>query len=462
MRVKRYLVDSMPDALEKIRLDLGKDAIILNTKQVRTGGFLGMFRKQQIEVIAAVDAKQGSSREQADRPADRRSPSPLASFAARQAYKQNGGSLDANDQISVPAAGPMVTTAEPEKASTAVKLSESSAPADQDHRQKQPSELPARSARIRELATVEKSGREGTDAPSSNQDEYLAGELRDIRDMFSKLLLKDDGRENLPQSFVPIRDRLLAQEVDPAIVSSLIKDLLRRWDQPEQANEQDVRAAARQLLIELVKRKAPLTPTVPRSVKYAYFFGPTGVGKTTTIAKLAAECILKEKRKVGFITSDTYRIAAVEQLKTYANILNAPLEVVFSAKEIEQAMERLCDCELILIDTAGRNYRNDEYVQAMKELLRTGEASEHYLVLSLTSRYADMQAIVERFHDLPYAKVIFTKSDETEAYGTMVNVVHNYDLSLSFVTTGQNVPDDLTVATPEWIVDLILGEDSDA
>ncbi|WP_126426405.1 flagellar biosynthesis protein FlhF [Brevibacillus marinus] len=454
MRVKRYLVDSMPDALEKIRLDLGKDAVILNTKQVRTGGFLGMFRKQQIEVIAAVDANPQKASEQ-PAPQSERSPGLVNAVAARQAYRRPEAG-EAGSSSHSAAASPLAATQAAEQQAAI-------APAPSfGERPSQPGARSARFERLRERSAAEARPPQRPDSPPAFTDERLAGELRDIREMFNKLLLQDNGKQNLPASFAAVRDRLLAQEVEPAIVTSLLRKLLGRWEHPEAAAAQEVRAAARQLLVELVREKAPLTPTLPRSVRLAYFFGPTGVGKTTTIAKLAAECILKEKRKVGFITSDTYRIAAVEQLKTYANILNAPLEVVFSAKEIEQAMERLSDCELILIDTAGRNYRNDEYVQAMKELLRTGEASEYYLVLSLTSRYADMQAIVDRFRDVPYAKVIFTKSDETESFGTIVNVVHNYDLSLSFITTGQNVPDDYTLATPERIADLILGEDPHA
>lgn len=446
----------MPDALEKIRLDLGQDAVILNTKPVRTGGFLGMFRKQQIEVIAAVDTSVDASlKEKREQVPSDRSPARVNAVAARQAYRRaEPRHADSDAQLSpAPPAAPVERGPE---GMSATADRQTARPAEQGRIP--PSGGAARHERLRELTGSENRQPGQPVSGISSAEGQLVGELRDIREMFNKLLLKEDGVQTLPAPFVAIRDRLLSQEVEPQIVSSLLRKLLQRWEHPETAAVQDVRLAARQLLVELIRDKAPLTPTLPRSVRHAYFFGPTGVGKTTTIAKLAAECILKEKRKVGFITSDTYRIAAVEQLKTYANILNAPLEVVFSAHEIKQAMERLSDCELILIDTAGRNYRNDEYVQAMKELLQVGEACEHYLVLSLTSRYADMQAIVDRFHDIPYTKVIFTKSDETESYGTIVNVVHNYDLSLSFLTTGQNVPDDYTLATPERIADLILGE----
>lgn len=159
--------------------------------------------------------------------------------------------------------------------------------------------------------------------------------------------------------------------------------------------------------------------------------------------------MLKEKRKVGFITADTYRIAAVEQLKTYANILNVPFEVVFSPKEIPQAMERLSGCDLIFVDTAGRNYRNDEYVQGIRDLVVADQNSLNFLVLSLTSKYSDMKTIIRNFDDVPVSRVIFTKADETDAYGAMLNVAFETELSISYVTTGQNVPDDIIVATPD-------------
>lgn len=168
--------------------------------------------------------------------------------------------------------------------------------------------------------------------------------------------------------------------------------------------------------------------------------------------------MLKEKRKVGFITTDTFRIGAVEQLKTYANILNVPIEVVFSAKDLPIAMDRLAHCDLILVDTAGRNYRNNEYVKGITDLLEKETDSENYLILSLTSRYSDMKPIVQNFQDVPIHKVIFTKADETIIFGSILNVTHEFGLKLSYITIGQNVPDDIVTATPEVVANLILGE----
>lgn len=276
-----------------------------------------------------------------------------------------------------------------------------------------------------------------------------------MRQMFEKLLT-NDMTQQLPQPVQAVRSRLRQQEVTEEAAAQVIQQVILEcetdWDDAKASQVAEELIAKR--LEKAVKRPA----CIEKDVRYAFFFGPTGVGKTTTIAKLAAACMLKEKRKVGFITADTYRIAAVEQLKTYANILNVPFEVVFSPKEIPQAMERLSGCDLIFVDTAGRNYRNDEYVQGIRDLVVADQNSLNFLVLSLTSKYSDMKTIIRNFDDVPVSRVIFTKADETDAYGAMLNVAFETELSISYVTTGQNVPDDIIVATPRLIANMIMGE----
>lgn len=422
MRVKRYIVDSMPEALEKIRVDIGKDAIILNTKQIKTGGFLGMFGKQQIEVIAAVDEK-AVEREKVAPPA--RQPDamqrPSNSFVAKQAYQRTAPSRLLPDEPDV---------------------ERTSAP---------PAKFPVPQTAVEDEQQVP--------AQAQAQGSSIANELRDMREMFQKLLLLKEANNNLPDSVLAIRERLLQQEVNEEIVAQIMKNLLLRAENPIELTADEAYYLAKEI-IEAMLQKATAEPVqIDHSVKYAFFFGPTGVGKTTTIAKLAAECMLRQKRRIGFITTDTYRIAAVEQLKIYANILNVPLEVVFSAKEIPQAMERLSECDLIFIDTAGRNFRNDVFVQGIRELLQLGESSVNYLVLGLTAKYPDIKAIITNFSDVPISQAIFTKADETDIYGALLNVTQMHSISLSYITNGQNVPDDIAVVTAELITKMILGDD---
>ncbi|MGO4371483.1 flagellar biosynthesis protein FlhF, partial [Paenibacillus sp. MCAF20] len=191
-----------------------------------------------------------------------------------------------------------------------------------------------------------------------------------------------------------------------------------------------------------------------------HFVGPTGVGKTTTIAKLAAEQSIKFSRKVGFITSDTYRIAAVDQLRTYANILNIPLEVVVSQPDLTKAYKQLDDRELIYMDTAGRNFRSELHVSEVFSLLQTKEPSETILVLSLTAKTKDMAAVAEQFAKYGVRKVLFTKLDETSVFGTIFNLIMKYELLPTYLAAGQTVPDDIERFRIQSYIQLLLGDSS--
>lgn len=473
MRVKRYLVESMPDALEKIRHDLGKDAVILNTKQVKIGGFFGLFGKHRIEVIAAADHRHDANHRHttADNPAtgnrlqaqeqqqDRKlataEPNRSGSAAQELATPSRAGRTEAKTGQLAPLLARQAYQQQPE--ATQRQAQNASQPESVEPKIRTGTALATRTEEAE--ATVQ--SRTEDLSLVQNQTE-LANEIRYIRQMFDKLLLHDKMQDTLPPPLVAVRDRLQAQSVDPALIRDIMNRLIAHLPEPNAANEQEINRHAADILVSLLEKGATRPPGIASTARFAFFFGPTGVGKTTTIAKLAAEYMLNQRRRVGFITSDTFRIAAVEQLKTYANILNAPLEVVFSAKEMGQAVERLHDCDLIFVDTAGRNYRNNEYVDGMKEYLLTSEQSEYFLVLSLTAKDSDMQAIINNFRDIPAAKTVFTKADETDSYGSILNVICRHELSLSYLTNGQNVPADIVVATPQRLATMILGEDVDA
>lgn len=478
----------MPEALEKIKVDLGKDAIILNTKPIKTGGFLGMFGKQQIEVIAAVDQKDREKGESARQAAF---PMPTSSnrMAARAYQSSTAGNRQHADQQSQDRQMPDQQVLSRQSLDRAESVSHREEPILQANRTFSPApqsasperyDLPAnansspesdreigsslQSARVvqEKARSVDVSAVEPEQARKRDRayDDRIASELRDMREMFQKLLLLKESSKNLPGPILAIRDRLLEQGVEDEWVAQIMKKMLQTIDDPTTVTDAQAYEQAARIINAMLVEASSHPVRIDRSVRFAFFFGPTGVGKTTTIAKLAAEAMLKETRKVGFITSDTFRIAAVEQLKTYANILNVPLEVVFSPKEIEQAMERLADCDLVFVDTAGRNYRNDEYVKGIKALLQYGETTVNFLVMSLTTKYADMKAILQQFEDLPGGRAIFTKADETDAYGSIFNVTQEFRLPLSYITTGQNVPDDIILATPELVTTMIVGDET--
>ncbi|OAA83236.1 flagellar biosynthesis protein FlhF [Clostridium ljungdahlii] len=187
--------------------------------------------------------------------------------------------------------------------------------------------------------------------------------------------------------------------------------------------------------------------------------GPTGVGKTTTIAKLAGKLSLIEKKKVGLITIDTYRIGAVEQLKTYADIMNIPFQVVFTIKDMGKAIENMSDCDVILIDTTGRSSKNRMQISELRAFIDKVNTDNIHLVISCTTKNRDIDVIVEGYKELNYNNVIITKLDETSTYGSILNILQAAKKPISFVTTGQNVPEDIKVMNTEELAKLVLGED---
>ncbi len=195
-------------------------------------------------------------------------------------------------------------------------------------------------------------------------------------------------------------------------------------------------------------------------VKAIFFIGPTGVGKTTTIAKLASKFRLDEKKKVALLTADTYRIAAAEQLRTYANILEVPFRVVYSEEELGKAVEDFKEYDYILIDTAGHSHQNNEQKENMCKLIGTLDEKiekEIYLVLSATTKYRDLRSIADSYKGIADYKLIFTKLDETTTLGSLLNMRLYTGASLSYVTCGQNVPDDMEEFNPQKTVKRLLG-----
>ena len=194
--------------------------------------------------------------------------------------------------------------------------------------------------------------------------------------------------------------------------------------------------------------------------KILFFVGPTGVGKTTTIAKVASKLKVEQGKKVAFLTADTYRIAAAEQLRTYANILDTPLNIIYSPEELNQAVEKLEDFDVILVDTAGFSHKNVEQKEDIRRLIKSVDVkydSEVYLVLSATTKYKDLIEISDVYKEISNYKIIFTKLDETTTYGSILNIKLYSNAEVSYITNGQNVPDDIEVFNSQKIVKRLLG-----
>ena len=195
--------------------------------------------------------------------------------------------------------------------------------------------------------------------------------------------------------------------------------------------------------------------------KIAFFIGPTGVGKTTTIAKLASKYKINEGKKIAFITSDTYRIAAVEQLNTYASILDIPVKVIYSPGEITEALNEFKKFDMIFIDTAGRSHKDEKQKNELFELINCVDEDkydvEKYLVLSVTTKYKDLLNIVDAFKEVTDYRILFTKLDETVTLGNILNIKLYTGASLSYTTYGQNVPDDIEVTNVQKLAKQLLG-----
>ncbi|KAA9006409.1 flagellar biosynthesis protein FlhF [Paenibacillus spiritus] len=444
MRVKRYVVDTMPDAMHSIRSELGSDAVILSTKEIRTGGILGMFRKKRIEVVAAVE-NEAPPRAASASP---RGLTPVPKGFASQAYRQAaaGAGASAVAVASAEQQEPPKSFAEMVAALTA----ETNSPAEQ---------APDTDA-IREpaLHNVDTNTDNTLTEPKSAgpDDTALLREVREMKHWMERIARQSPGAPEFPEELERLRSRLMEQELDARLIDRWSEEVMISWKTEGQAWERpDFEAAFDRCIREFLDGR--VGGGIPASTKVLYIAGPTGVGKTTTIAKLAADQLFRHGRKVGMITSDTYRISAVEQLRTYASILNVPLEVVQSPGDMQRALSRLEACDLILMDTAGRNFRNEMLVAELQSMLAPSLKSETYLVLSLTSKSRDMKQITEHFSKYQLDKVIFTKMDETGSYGSLFNLLEDYPLTLSYMTNGQNVPDDLLMCSEALLSGLLLG-----
>lgn len=367
MKVKKYVAKDMAGAMTKVRSELGIDAVILNSKKVDTGGFLGFFTKKNIEVIAAVDP-------------DAAKPKQAPPLKKKQ---------------TPPAA---------------------------------------------DLSNLKK-------------------EMHELKKMLQEAPVSTKGQvehKTYPDSLFSAEQLLYEQEVDEGLRIQLMNTLLKKWYQSDEtASEEEMHQWLREAMAGLVPEHS-----APKHKKYLNVFGPTGVGKTTTIAKIAAKAAVQDKKKVAFITTDTFRIAAIEQLRTYAEILDIPLEVAYSMDDFKKAKEKFAAYDFILIDSAGRNFRNSLYINQLREIIDFEDEMESHLVLAVTSKYSDMKNIIKQFTEIPIQSFIFTKFDETGTKGSVLNAVCEFQTPVSYITTGQNVPDDIIEADEKEIVNFILGSEA--
>ena len=272
----------------------------------------------------------------------------------------------------------------------------------------------------------------------------------------TKKAVKEKKEDFWDKSLQLIYEQLVRNEVEPLYAKQMIYEVTKKGDKEIQLD--NILSAVYQRIVLNLGEMENIQHQ-GKKPKIVFFIGPTGVGKTTTLAKIASKHKLEDGAKIAMITADTYRIAAVEQLKIYANILSVPVEVIYEVTELKDTIEKFSQYDLILVDTAGRSHKNLEQCQDVKDLISSipEYETEVYLVLSATTKYKDMQMIVDTYSDIPDCRLIFTKLDETSAYGIILNMKLKTGLSLSYTTYGQDVPDDISIMDPQMIAKQLLG-----
>jgi flagellar biosynthesis protein FlhF len=280
--------------------------------------------------------------------------------------------------------------------------------------------------------------------------------LQELHALASQLQQCSHGSERqLPETLFEVYTDLIEADVEETVAQELV-DRLRHQPEPASHDVPTFRAELARMLVDELRVAGPITASAGEG-RIVALVGPTGVGKTTTIAKLAANYRLRENKRVGLITVDTYRIAAVEQLRTYAEIIDLPMEVVSTPREMREAKARMRELDLVLMDTAGRSPRDEVKIQELKSMLSEAAPAEVHLVLSAVGSSRSLATTAERFVDVGTTALIVTKLDEATTLGNLVSVTRSCRLPVSYLTDGQNVPDDIQIAQSATLAQLILG-----
>ncbi|MCY6483697.1 flagellar biosynthesis protein FlhF [Clostridium aestuarii] len=385
MIIKKYIVNSMNEAMERIRYELGKDAVIISQRKIRKSGVKGWFSSKAIEVTAAVDNNKNKVNDSMKESID----------IIKKAIKNKTPNIQSKEKINL-------------------------------------------KEEIKEKKPIEKK----EEINSKINDEMLK-EMQEMKAVINDLVNKTEkngGRKS------KIRIKLEKNDLNDRTIKKILaraRSLDKNIDEYERVR---------------ISIKKMIKASDDKFKNTVVLVGPTGVGKTTTVAKLAGKFALIEKKKVGLITIDTYRIGAVEQLKAYANIMSIPFEMVITLEDMENALKSMEDCDIVLIDTTGRSSKNESQIAELNTFIQKTNTDNIYLVVSSTTKDKDVEAIIEGYKVLNFNNVIITKLDETTTYGSILNILDIANKPLSFVTTGQNVPDDLKRLSDEEICKLVLGE----
>ena len=419
MTINKFQGKTEEEAIAKAKQEFGENAVIMNVKEVKPKGLFRAFKNSTYEVTAAMEEK-----EQFVNP----------KRALQNTKKLHDSiNLSADEKIDIPK-----PEAKPDFRELIQKTMPNSSRMQEPEEKKIEQRLDDLSNRIEESLARTPKG-EKPEAENPVKEKPSSEEFHFVRILYSTLLKNEVNEKYVNQILDEIEKFIRPGNSVDMILTHLKKKQNIRFRQPK--------------TIDLSGSKP----------KILFFVGPTGVGKTTTIAKIASKYKVEYDKKVAFITADTYRIAATEQLQVYANILDAPMAIVYSQAELNDSIAKFEDYDLVFVDTAGFSHKNEKQRNDMKTLL--GGVSEEYnkevyLVLSATTKYMDLLDIVDSYREIADYKLIFTKLDETTTYGNLLNIKLYSGADLSYTTNGQNVPDDIEVFDTQKIVKKLLGGNS--
>ncbi len=399
MIIKKFQAKTEEEAVSAAKKEMGENVVIMSVRSLKKKGLFSFLKKPVVEVTVGMEEE------------SEKTSSNAFSMLARQSINRGmTASVTPNPQI-IPDDDPLPETRKTEK------VIEQRLDSLQSLLEKQ---------------FTNKNEKDEFDKPAPEEDPSVA---------FLKLIYKTLIENEVAEKYAnELLDEIGKIDTQKASVDLILGNIYQKM---------------------ILKFGQPVTiPLGLEKQRVIFFIGPTGVGKTTTIAKLASQLCVNHKKKVVLLTTDTYRIAAAEQLRTYASILDVPFRVIYTEEEMTKAIDDYKDYEYILVDTAGHSQHNTEQKDSMAHFLRCVDDKvdkDTYLVVSATTKYRDLLAIADAYSEFTDYKLIFTKLDETTTLGNLFNLCMHTGASMSYVTCGQNVPDDIEVFSPQSTVKQLLG-----
>lgn len=453
MLVKTFQAGEMSEALRMVKAEMGLDAMILSSKKARRGGILGYFSKPYFEVTAALEP----------RPAQRGNPYREEPPQVQERERE----LSTREEFQNSMLGPLarevrelklrleaLTRRDAELAQPAVAAVEP---------QQELAQQPPRVFAREELEEIKKLL---YNAVAGNKEKQVARPvsfpLASLTEESAQFEQPELARQTIVRAvrgeqplLEILADELRGEELGAQTIELLMEQLGAAAE--DGACLEELRGLLAEAVAGMVKCSGSLRMK-KNGPRIMALVGPTGVGKTTTIAKLAAMHALNRGVSVAMITTDNFRVGAVEQLKTYAKIMDLPLEVASSGVELNAALAKHSDKDLILIDTAGRSPKDSERIDELRGYLESTPGIEAYLCLSATTRSSELDEVIATFGVLPISRLLFTKLDESRKFGCILETYLKHKLPLSYLSTGQKVPEDLEVATSRKIASLVVKE----